>query len=110
MNGGISMALVMYDGQDFNEVIASGVTIVDFYADWCGPCKMIAPIFAKLADEMTDVKFLKVDTDEHGSIAQGFGISSIPTLLVFKDGNLVDKHVGFMPEPTMKLFIKNASR
>ncbi len=93
---------------NFNEVISEGVTLVDFYADWCGPCKMMAPVLEELAIEMADVKFVKVNVDEEGSLAQQFSIMSIPALMVFKDGKVVNSVVGFNPKPMIEKFIKGA--
>ena len=78
--------------QDFNtEVIeASEVVVVDFWATWCGPCKMIAPVIEELANEMENVKFVKVDVDKNPGSAGKYQIQSIPTLLIFKDGKVVD--------------------
>lgn len=82
--------------EEFNKEINSGVPVlVDFYATWCGPCKMQAPILHEFKDEMGDkVGVIKVDVDQNLDIAKEFGILSIPTILVFKDGELKEKKVG----------------
>ncbi len=74
---------------------------VDFYADWCGPCKMVGPLVEELSNEMTDVKFVKVNVDDLPDVAQRYGIMSIPTLLAFKDGELVGNIVGFQPKDAL---------
>ncbi len=74
---------------------------VDFYADWCGPCKMVGPLVEELSNEMTDVKFVKVNVDNLPDVAQRYGIMSIPTLLAFKDGELVGNIVGFQPKDAL---------
>jgi thioredoxin 1 len=90
----------------FAEEINADVVLVDFYAPWCGPCKMIAPALEELSKEMTDVKFLKVNADELKDIADEYGIMSIPTLLLFKGGEVVDKKIGFFPKEVIKEFIE----
>ena len=75
---------------------AKGTVLVDFYADWCGPCQMQGPIIEELAAERTDVKFCKLNTDEATPIAIELGISSIPTIMVVKDGNITFKEAGLM--------------
>ena len=89
------------DVSSFNsEVINSGkMTIVDFYADWCGPCRKLSPIMDEIEQELSDkIKFTKINTDENIELAQKYQISGIPTLLVFKDGQLVERMVGLMPK------------
>ena len=71
--------------ENFNELISSGVTLVDFYAEWCGPCKMQSPIIDKLAEERQDIKVGKINVDESSSIAEKYGIISIPTIMVIKN-------------------------
>lgn len=93
---------------NFNEVISEGVTLVDFYADWCGPCKMMGPVLEELASEMPNVKIVKVNVDQEGKLAQQFGIMSIPALKLFKDGKEVNSTVGFNPKPMIKTFIETA--
>ena len=80
-----------------NEVIKSDKTvIVDFYADWCGPCKMIAPILEEIANERADeVKLCKVNVDNDGELAMGFGIASIPTIFIYKNGEITNKIIGY---------------
>lgn len=87
---------------EFNQIIASGVTLVDFYADWCGPCKMIAPIIEDLAKEYDGkANIIKVNVDNIQDVAATYGIQSIPTLLVFKDNKVVGKAVGYKPKQTL---------
>jgi thioredoxin 1 len=81
----------------FDETVNSSTTpiVVDFWAEWCGPCKMIAPILSEIASEKAgQVTIAKLNVDEHGDIAQRYGVMSIPTLLVFKDGEIVKRLVG----------------
>ena len=74
-----------------------GTVLVDFFADWCGPCKMMAPVLEELQGKHGDVKVCKVNVDKNSDLAAKYGVMSIPTLLVFKDGGLVNQSVGYMP-------------
>jgi len=81
--------------ENFDQVISSGVTLVDFWAPWCGPCRMIAPVIEELAEEYQGKATIgKVNTDEQQELAVRFGIRSIPTILFFKDGEVVDQMIG----------------
>lgn len=94
---------------DFDQEIAEGVVLVDFYADWCGPCKMVAPILAELSTELEGTaKIVKVDVDAEGELAQRFDVMSIPTLILFKDGQFVSRKTGFLPKPKLVEFIESA--
>lgn len=77
---------------------AKGTVLVDFWASWCGPCKMIGPIIDQIADERTDVKVCKVNVDDEQELAVQFKVMSIPTLLVFKDGQVVNQSLGSKPK------------
>lgn len=91
------MSVKKINAEDFgNEILNyKGTALVDFYADWCGPCKMLSPVIEEVSSERSDVKFVKVNVDECPEIAQIFGIMSIPTLIVFKDGSAVSQNVGY---------------
>lgn len=85
------------------EVLDSGSTVlVDFWAPWCGPCRMQTPILEKLAQSGISAKIVKVNTDENGDIANTYGINSIPTLIIFKNGQEVERMVGVQPENVLK--------
>ncbi|HEA6246499.1 thioredoxin [Staphylococcus aureus] len=96
------MAIVKVTDADFDSKVESGVQLVDFWATWCGPCKMIAPVLEELAaDYEGKADILKLDVDENPSTAAKYEVMSIPTLIVFKDGQLVDKVVGFQPKENL---------
>ena len=80
--------------------------LVDFWATWCGPCKMVAPVVDQIAGENDDFKVCKIDVDEEGALAQQFGIMSIPTLLVFKNGEIVERAVGVQPKQAIEEMVK----
>jgi len=80
-----------------------GLVMIDFWATWCGPCRMVAPVVEKLAGEYKGkIKVLKLNTDENPDVASKYGIQGIPTLMFFKDGKKVDQVVGAVPEGTLK--------
>lgn len=89
------------ENENFKEVISNGVWIVDFYADWCGPCKMLGPVLEEL-----DNNVLKINVDSHEDLAREFGVMSIPTICFFKDGNLVNKVVGFRSKDEIETIVK----
>ncbi|MDD3205963.1 MAG: thioredoxin [Lachnospiraceae bacterium] len=93
-----NMAALHVTVQDFEkEVLQSDKPVlVDFWADWCGPCKMLLPIIEGLADEVTDTKICKVNVDEQGELAQRYKVMTIPTLILFKNGEIVTKSVGLV--------------
>ena len=80
--------------------------VVDFWASWCGPCKMLAPIFEELSNEMTDVKFCKVNVDEEPELSNQFKVNSIPSLFFIKNGTVVDMSVGYMGKEQLKAKIE----
>ncbi|MFS0840081.1 thioredoxin [Paenibacillus sp. 1P03SA] len=97
------MAIVNVTDQSFKgEVEGEGTVLVDFWAPWCGPCKMIAPVLEELAKEEENLKIAKVNVDDNPESASRFGVMSIPTLIVFKNGQPVDKVVGFQSKDALK--------
>lgn len=90
-----------------SEVIASDKpVIVDFFATWCGPCKMLSPVLEKFAEKHTEVKVVKVDVDDNNDLAAEYGVQGVPTLLYFKDGKLANQAVGFRNEGGLEDLIK----
>ena len=90
------------NSQEFDNTIESGVVVVDFFATWCGPCKMLSPVIDELSGELENVNFVKVDIDQSMDLAQKFKIVSVPTLKVFKNGEEFDTLMGFMPKEVLK--------
>jgi thioredoxin 1 len=94
--GGVLMSKVIYtDEASFDTVIQDGIVLVDFYADWCGPCKMLAPILDELSEEVT-AKIVKVNVDDNPGLSQKYGVRSIPTMIAFKNGEAVDQIIGLV--------------
>lgn len=101
------MAIIHATKSNFKQTIGEGLVLVDFWAPWCGPCKMIAPVLDELDQEFSGkIKIVKVNVDEEGEVAGEFGIMSIPTLLVFKNGQVVDKMVGFTPKEALSSLLE----
>jgi thioredoxin 1 len=91
-----------------SQVLAADVPVlVDFYADWCGPCRMIAPVLEELAREMPAARIVKVNVDENPGLASRYGISSIPSLLVFKSGEVVSQQVGVVGKAQLKALLES---
>ena len=88
--------MVVLNSKNFDEEVknSKGTVLVDFYADWCGPCKMLSPVLAEIDGKDTDAKICKVNVDEEVDLARTFGVMSIPCLIVFKDGEVINKTVG----------------
>ena len=101
------MAVLQIKENQFEEEVlkAEGKVLVDFWASWCGPCKMLSPVVEQLSEETPDVKFVGVDVDDAEGLAVKYGISSIPCLVLFKGGEAVNRMVGFRPKGEIaKLF------
>lgn len=100
------MAILHVTDNTFKGESSEGLVLADFWAPWCGPCKMIAPVLEELDSEMGEqVKIIKLDVDDNPETARSFQIMSIPTLLLFKDGKVVDQVVGFQPKEALAKLI-----
>ena len=89
--------------ENFDEEIKNGKILVDFYADWCGPCKALGEVL----ETLENVSILKINVDEHQDIAMKFGVMSIPTIIFFEDGNQLKKNVGFMNKEELENWLEN---
>lgn len=103
-------ANILYlDDSSFKNTISAGVTLVDFYADWCGPCRMIAPIIEELSDEFAGkAKIAKLDIEKAQEVTAEFQVTSIPTIILFKDGKEIKRIVGLRDKETLKNLISEA--
>ena len=92
------MSVQKLNQNNFNNAIANGTALVDFSADWCGPCRMVSPIVDEIAEERSDITVGKVNVDDENALAMKYGVMSIPTLIVFKDGQEKTRIVGARPK------------
>ena len=95
--------------EEFNNLVehTEGLAVVDFFATWCGPCKMLAPVFQEVGNEFEGkAKFYKIDIDESLDIARQFSVSTVPTVIIFRNGQDVERLVGFMPKENLVSKIK----
>ena len=91
---------------EFKEVVKEGRVVVDFFATWCGPCKMLSPVMDNIANDLQNIKFFKVDVDKNEDIAREYGIMSIPTIIIFNDGEVVNTLVGLRSKDELLEVIK----
>ena len=92
------MNIIHGNEQNFSDLINSGEVLVDFFATWCGPCRMLSPVLEDISNDRAGIKVVKIDVDECPSLAREFGVMSVPTLYLFKDGKEISKKNGFMPK------------
>lgn len=90
------MSVINGNQQNFQELISSNLVIVDFFATWCGPCRMLGPILEEISNDRSEIKVVKIDVDENPDLAKNFGIMSVPTLLLFKEGKQESQRSGYM--------------
>jgi len=106
------MSEIILNAANFDKVVMNGdePILVDFYADWCGPCQMMAPIISELAQEVSGVKITKLNVDEAPAIAERYNIMSIPAFKIFKNGKVVDEMNGALPKDLIKDKLENAKK
>ena len=93
------MAEIKITDDNYQEILAQEkLVVIDVWATWCGPCRMLAPVIEEISEEKQDIKVCKIDVDEEPELAAEYGIQSIPTLIVFKDGKAVNKSIGVIPK------------
>jgi len=102
------MSVITITKENFEEEVMNSSTpvLIDFWAAWCGPCRMMSPVIDEIADELTDTKVCKINVDEQPELSRQFGIMSIPTLVVIKDGQLVSKTLGVQPKDLVVAMLK----
>ncbi len=105
------MGLILETSDDNfnNDVIrsTSEYILVDFYAPWCGPCKMLSPVLEEISKEFVDIKFIKVNVDENPHLSQNYGISGVPSIIMFKQGKVIAQNVGALNKEGLRNFIKS---
>lgn len=97
------MSVIHGNEQSFDELINKDLVLVDFFAEWCGPCKMLAPIL----ENLENIDVVKIDVDECPELAKKYGVMSIPTLIIFKNGEIKSSQVGFLPQPALEDWINS---
>jgi len=98
--------VVELNSANFDEIISRGLVLVDFWAEWCGPCKMMHPVFERMAKKYRYIKFARVNVDQNQDISMKFGVQAIPTFIMFKDGKQVDRMMGAVGEPGIHMIAK----
>lgn len=100
------ISVIDLDQANFDQTISGGLVLVDFWAEWCGPCKSMHPIFDRMSKKYRHIKFARVNVDKCQDIAMRFAVQSIPTFIMFKNGQLVDRMVGAVGEPGIHMIAK----
>lgn len=99
--------MIELNQENFQEEINSSLVLVDFYATWCGPCKMMHPIIEEITRENPSLKIIKVDVDKHNDLARQYGVMSIPTIILFQNGNIIEKNIGFISKEQLEKWFHN---
>lgn len=99
--------MIEFTNENFQEEIKEGKVLVDFYATWCGPCKMMHPVIEEIAKENPNLKVIKVNVDSQEELAREYGIMSIPTIILFKDGKIIQKNIGFTSKDVITNWLSN---
>lgn len=101
------MSIVHVNEENFRENISNDKVLVDFFATWCGPCKMLSPVLEEIKEDRSELKIVKVDVDESPILAKEYGVMSVPTLLLFENGELKKRQSGFMPKEMLNNWIED---
>lgn len=101
------MGIIHGNEDNFDSLINKELVLVDFYADWCGPCRMLASQLEDLSNNRSEVEIVKINVDEAQNLAKKYGIMSIPALMLFKNGKLIDNKVGYMPKELIENWIED---
>lgn len=99
------MVKIIKTETEFNEIINEGKVVVDFFATWCGPCRMFAPVYEEASNQLSTITFLKVDIDEIENLPKKYGIMSVPTLLLFENGQVIKQTSGYMEKEDLIEFL-----
>lgn len=99
------MAIIHGNEENFENLISQGLVLVDFYANWCGPCRMLATQLEMLDNNRSETKIIKINVDDSQELSKKYGIMSIPALILFKEGKLIDNKIGYMPKELIEKWI-----
>lgn len=99
------MNIILGNEENFNELVSKEFTLVDFFATWCGPCKMLGPVLEEIANDRSDIQIVKMDVDQNPNLSKSYGIMSVPTMILFKNGSPVSTKNGYMPKEMIQEWI-----
>lgn len=91
--------------EELTKELETGKTVIKFYADWCGPCNMLKPVYKAVSEEMEGITFIEVNIDENREVTNEFGVKNIPSLFIVKDGEVTNSNAGFLPKPKLEKFV-----